>query len=93
MSETKSGAPRELHARGRKAAMQTETAAGTDRPTTRRGESLAAVRSSDGDAVSRMVESSATQEGLTAPEVFTLPLLALFVLVGLGSMMLILTII
>ena len=59
MSETKSGAPRELHARGRKAAMQTETATVTDRPTRRRGESLAAVRCSDGDVVSSMVESAA----------------------------------
>ena len=46
----------------------------------------------DLDTVGSRVEG-AEREGLTAPEVLTLALVALLALVGLGSMMLVLTII
>jgi len=84
--ETSAGVPPRVQARGRDAAMQTETETRTDWPTRRLGESLAAVRPPDEDAIGSRVEGAA-REGLTAPEVLTLALLALLVLVMLGSMM------
>jgi hypothetical protein len=81
-AETSAGAP----------AMQTETATRTDWPTRRREESLAAVRPPDVETIGSRVEGAA-REGLTAPEVLTLALLALLALVGIGSMMLVLVII
>ena len=93
--ETSAGATPRVQARGQDAAMQTETATRTDRSARRRGESLAeslaAVRTPDVDAVGSRVEGAA-REGLTAPEVLTLALLASLVLVVLGSMMLVLAI-
>ena len=50
-AETSAGAPPRVQARGQDAAMQTETKPTTDRPTRRRGETLAAVRPPDGDAI------------------------------------------
>ena len=85
--ETSAGAPPRVQARGRDAAMQTETETRTDRLTRRRGESLASVRPPDGDTVGSRVEGAA-REGLTAPEVLTLVLLPLSVLAVLGSMLL-----
>jgi hypothetical protein len=90
--ETSAGAPPRVQARGQDAAMQTETATRTDRTTRRQGRSLAAVRPPEVDAVGSRVEGAA-REGLTAPEVLTLALVALVALVGLGSMMLVLAII
>jgi hypothetical protein len=84
--ETSAGAPPRVQARGRDAAMQTKTATRTDRrPTRRRGESLAAVRPPDGDTIGSRVEGAA-REGLTAPEVLALALLALLFLVMLGTL-------
>ncbi len=83
--ETSAGAPPRVQARGRDAAMQTETETRTDRLTRRRGESLASVRPPDGDTVGSRVEGAA-REGLTAPEVLSLALLALLGLVMLGTM-------
>jgi hypothetical protein len=91
-AETSAGAPPGLQARGQDAAMRTETATRTDRPTRRRGESLAAVRPPDGAAIGGRVEGAA-REGLTAPEVPTLALVTLLVLVEIGSMMLVVAII
>ncbi len=97
--ETSAGALPGLQARGQDEAMQTETATRTDRPTRRRGESLAAVRPPDVDAVGSRVEGAAREDltapevHLTAPEVLSLALLALLVLVGLGAMMLVVGII
>ncbi len=90
--ETSAGAPPRVQARGQDAAMRTETATRTDRPTRRRGESLATVRPPDGDTIGSRVEGAA-REGLTAPEVLFLALAALLALIGLGSMMLVLAII
>jgi len=90
--EMSAGAPQRVQARRQDAAMQTETATRTDRPTRRRGESLVAVWPPDLDAIGSRVEG-AEREGLTAPEVLTLALLALLALVGIGSMMLVLAII
>lgn len=73
--ETSEGAP----------AMQTETETRTDRPTRRRGESLTTVRPPDGDTIGSKVERAA-REGLTAPEVLALGLLALLGLLMLGTM-------
>ena len=73
--ETSAGAP----------AMQTETETRTDRPTRRRGESLATVRPPDGDTIGSKVERAA-REGLTAPEVLALGLLAVLGLLMLGTM-------
>ena len=87
--ETSAGAPPRVQARRQDAAMQTETATRTDRPTRRRGESLAAVRLPNVDTIGSRVEG-AEREGLTAPEVLALALLALLALVGIGSMMLVL---
>jgi hypothetical protein len=67
--------------------MQTETATRTDWPTRRRGESLAGVQLPDVDTIGSRVEG-AEREGLTAPEVLALALLALLALVGIGSLML-----
>jgi hypothetical protein len=53
---------------------------------------LAAVRLPDGAAIGSRVEGAA-REGLTAPEVPTLALVTLLVLVGIGSMMLVVAII
>lgn len=75
--ETSAGAP----------AMQTETATRTDWPTRRREESLASVRPPDVDTIGSRVEGAA-REGLTLPEVLTLALLPLTVLLVLGSMLL-----
>jgi hypothetical protein len=66
-------------------AMQTETETRTDRPTRRRGESLATVRPPDGDTIGSKVERAA-REGLTAPEVLALGLLAVLGLLMLGTM-------
>ena len=90
--ETSTGAPPGLQARGQDAAMRTETATRADRPTRRRGEGLTVAWPPDLDAVGSRVEGAA-REGLTAPEVLTLALLALLVLVGNGSMMLVVAII
>ena len=90
--ETSAGAPSGLQARGQDATMRTETATRTDRPTRRWGESLATVRPPDGTAIGSRVEGAA-REVLTASEVLTLALLALLVLVGIGSMMLVVAII
>jgi hypothetical protein len=90
--EKSAAAPPGLQARGQGAAMRTETATRADRPTRRGGESLAAVRPLDVDAVGSRVEG-AVREGLTAPEVLALALVALLALIGLGSMMLVLAII
>jgi hypothetical protein len=84
-AETSAGAPPGLQARGQDAAMRTETATRTDRPTRRRGEGLAVAWSPDMDAVGSRVEGAA-REGLTAPEVLALALVALLALIGLGSM-------
>ena len=84
-AETSAGAPPGLQARGQDAAMRTETATRTDRPTRRRGEGLAVALPSDMDAVGSRVEGAA-REGLTAPEVLALALVALLALIGLGSM-------
>lgn len=75
--ETSAGAP----------AMQTETATRTDWPTRRRGESLAAPCVPDVNTIGSRVEGAA-REGLTLPEVLTLALLPLTVLLVLGSMLL-----
>ena len=75
--ETSAGAP----------AMQTETATRTDWPTRRREESLASVRPPDVDTIGSRVEGAA-REGLTLPEVLTLALLPLTVLLVLSSMLL-----
>ena len=72
--------------------MRMEAATRADRPTRRRGERLVAVWPPDLDTVGSRVEG-AEREGFTAPEVLTLALVALLALVGLGSMMLVLTII
>jgi hypothetical protein len=90
--ETNSGAPPGLQARGQDAAIRTETATRTDRPTRRRGEGLAVAWPADLDAVGSRVEGAA-REGLTAPEVLALALVALLALIGLGSMLLVLAII
>ncbi len=90
--ETSTGAPPGLQARGQDAAIRTETATRTDRPTRRRGEGLAVAWPADLDAVSSRVEGAA-REGLTAPEVLTLALVALLALIGLGSMLLVLAVI
>jgi hypothetical protein len=90
--ETSAGAPPGLQARGQDAPMRTETATRTDRPTRRRGEGLAIAWPADLDAVGSRVEAAA-REGLTAPEVLDLALVALLALIGLGSMMLVLAII
>jgi len=90
--ETSTGAPPRVQARGQDAAMRTETATRTDRPTRRRGEDLAAAWPPDLDAVGSRVEDAA-REGLTAPEVLLLALFALLALIGLGSMLLVLAII
>ena len=84
-AETSAGAPPRAQARGQDAAMQTETETRTDRPTRRRGESLATVRPPDGDTIDSRVEGAA-REGLTAPEVLALALLALLGLLMLGTM-------
>ena len=91
-AETSAGAPPGLQARGQDAAMRTETATRTDRPTRRRGEGLAVAWPPDLDAVGSRVEGAA-REGLTAPEVLALALVALLALIGLGSMLLVLAII
>jgi hypothetical protein len=83
--ETSAGAPPRVQARGRDAAMQTKTATRTDRPTRRRGESRAAVRPPHGDTIGSRVEGAA-REGLTAPELLGLALVALLFLVMLGMM-------
>ena len=64
------------------------------RPTGRRGDGEKAwqSRGPDLDAVGSRVEGAA-REGLTAPEVLVLALVALLALIGLGSMMLVLAII
>ena len=86
-AETSAGASPRVQARGQVAAMQTETATRTDYwPTRRRVASLVAVRPPEVDAIGSRVEGAA-REGLTAPEVLTLALLALAVLGVLGSMM------
>ena len=90
--ETSAGAPPRVQARRQDAAMQTETATRTDRPTRRRGESLVAVWPPDLDTVGSRVEG-AEREGLTAPEVLALALVALLALIGIGSMLLVLAII
>ena len=90
--ETSAGAPAGLQARGQDAAMRTETATKADRPTRRRGEGLAVAWPPDLDAVGSRVEGAA-REGLTAPEVPTLALVTLLVLVEIGSMMLVVAII
>ena len=90
--ETSAGAPAGLQARGQDAAMRTETATKADRPTRRRREGLAIAWPPDLDAVGSRVEAAA-REGLTAPEVLTLALVALLALIGLGSMLLVLAII
>jgi hypothetical protein len=90
--ETSADAPPGLQARGQDAAMWTETATWTDRPTRRRGEGLAVTWPPDLDAVGSRVVGAA-REGLTAPEVLALALVALLALIGLGSMMLVLAII
>ena len=90
--ETSAGAPPGLQARGQDAAMQTETATRADRPTRRRGEGLAVAWPADVDAVGSRVEGAA-REDLTAPEVPTLALVTLLVLVEIGSMMLVVAII
>lgn len=90
--ETSADAPPGLQARGQDAAMWTETATWTDRPTRRRGEGLAVMWPPDLDAVGSRVVGAA-REGLTAPEVLALALVALLALIGLGSMMLVLAII
>jgi hypothetical protein len=90
--ETSTGAPPGLQARGQDAAIRTETATRTDRPTRRRGEGLAAACPPDLDAVGSRVEGAA-REGLTAPEVLALALVVLLALIGLGSMLLVLAII
>ena len=90
--ETSAGAPPRVQARGQDAAMQMETATRTDRPTRPQEESPAVVRHPIVDAVGSRVED-AEREGLTAPEVLTLALVALLALGGLGSMVLILGII
>ena len=79
--ETSAGAPPRM-----------ETATRADRPTRRQEESPAVVRHPVVDAVGSRVED-AKREGLTAPEVLTLALVALLALGGLGSMVLILGII
>ena len=94
--ETSAGAPPRVQARGQDAAMQMETATRTDRPTRGQEESPAVVRHPVVDAVVDAVGSrveDAEREGLTAPEVLTLALVALLALGGLGSMVLILGII
>ena len=91
-AETSAGAPPGLQARGQDAAMRTETATRTDLPTRRRGEDLAVAWPPDLDAVGSRVEGAA-REGLTAPEVLALALVALLALIGLGSMLLVLAII
>ncbi len=91
-AETRAGAPPRVQARGQDAAMQTETETRTDWPTRRREESLAAVRPPEMDTIGSRVEGAA-REGLTAPEVLSLALLALLVLVGLGAMILVVGII
>ena len=91
-AETSAGAPPGLQAREQGAAMRTETATRTDRPTRRRGEGLAVAWPPDLDAVGSRVEGAA-REGLTAPEVLSLALVALLALIGLGSMLLVLAII
>jgi hypothetical protein len=90
--EASAGAPPGLQARGQDAAMRTETATRTDRPTMRRGEGLAVAWPPDVDAVGSRVED-AEREGLTAPDVLFLALVALLALIGLGSMMLVLAIV
>ena len=90
--ETSAGAPPRVQARGQDAAMQMETATRTDRPTRPQEESPAVVRHPIVDAVGSRMED-AEREGLTAPEVLTLALVALLALGGLGSMVLILGII
>ncbi len=85
--ETSAGAPPRVQARGRAAAMQTETATRTDWPTRRRGESLAAMRPPKLRAAGSRVEGEA-REGLTASEVLILALFPLTVLLLLSSMML-----
>jgi hypothetical protein len=90
--ETSAGAPPRVQARGQDASMRTETATRTDRPTRRWEESLATVRPRRGAAIGSRAEVAA-REGLTASEVLTLALLALLVLVGIGSMMLVVAII
>ena len=90
--ETSAGAPPRVQARGQDAAMRTETATRTDLPTRRRGEDLAVAWPPDLDAVGSRVEGAA-REGLTAPEVLALALVALLALIGLGSMLLVLAII
>ena len=72
--------------------MRTETSTRTDRPTRRRGEGLAVAWPPDLDAVSSRVEGAA-REGLMAPEVLALALVALLALIGLGSTLLVLAII
>ncbi len=90
--ETSVGATPGLQARGQDAAMRTESATRADRPTRRRGEGLAVAWPPGLDAVGSRVEGAA-REGLTAPEVLVLALVALLALIGLGSMMLVLAII
>ena len=90
--QTSAGVPPRVQVRGQDTAMQTETATWIDWPTRRRGESLAAVRPLDVDAVGSRVEGAA-RESLTVPEVLALALLALLALVGLGALMLVLAII
>jgi hypothetical protein len=72
--------------------MEEKTATKTFGPARRREEAPSAVQPAEANTVST-VESAVQQEGLTAPEVLALALLALLVLVGLGSMMLVLAII
>jgi hypothetical protein len=72
--------------------MEEKTATKTFGPARRREEAPSAVQPTEASTVST-VESAVQQEGLTAPEVLALALLALLVLVGLGSMMLVLGII
>lgn len=68
--------------------MEEKMATKTFGPARRREEAPSAVQPDEASTL-----ESAVQEGLTAPEVLALALLALLVLVGLGSMMLILAII
>jgi hypothetical protein len=90
--ERSAGAPPGLQARGQDVAMQPETATRAEQPTGRRGEGLAVALPPDLDAVVSRVEDAA-REGLTAPEVLALALVALLALIGLGSMLLVLAII
>jgi hypothetical protein len=69
--------------------MEEKTATKTFGPARRREEAPSAVQPTEASTV----ESAVQQEGFTAPEVLALALLALLVLVGLGSMMLVLGII